>query len=319
MSVRSPEPPPVVEHAPADVPPGAPADAPPRAVIVRRRAWFSWIWLVPIGALVAAAVLGYQAYAARGPVVTVVLAAGDGIGEGDPVTYRDVQVGRVRGVALAEGLTRVAVTIEFNPDAAGLAVEGTKFWIVRPEVSAARISGLDTLLGPRYIAVEPGSGPRADRFVGLARAPVLVPSDTPAADALTLVLQSPHRGSLSVGSPVSYRGIKVGAVTDVQMSYDARAVDISVAIDPSYAALVRSNTKFWKQSGIGADFGWWRGFSVRTGSLESVLAGGIELATPTRAGPPVPNGSKFILHDEPEADWYQWSPALLEPAPPGPG
>ena len=42
--------------------------------------------------------------------------------------------------------------------AAGLAREGSQFWIVEPRVSVGQVTGLDTLLSGSYIQVAPGSG-----------------------------------------------------------------------------------------------------------------------------------------------------------------
>jgi paraquat-inducible protein B len=74
--------------------------------------------------------------------------------------------------------------------------------------------------------------------------------------------------------------------------------------------LIRTNTRFWNVGGIGVDFGLVGGLSVKAESLESVITGGIELATPTRAGERVQNGARFKLEDEAGKDWAEWAPDL---------
>lgn len=290
----------------------APAEGVPVARVVKRRRGVPWVWVVPILAAVAAAALAYQAMAARGPRVVISFQNGDGIEPGDPVTYRDVRVGEVESVELSPDLRSVRVAARLRPEASGVAVEGSRFWIVRPEVSATRITGLETLLGPRYIRVEPGAGPARQEFVGLDQPPRQEQAAPP--DGLVLVLEASRRGSLGVGAPVQFRGIKVGSVVDVGLSEDARFVLVTAVIEPRYATLVRTNTKFWNASGIGLDVGWLSGVTVRAGSVESVLAGGIGFATPDKAGAAVAPGTRFVLHPEPKDDWLEWRPLLLPPA-----
>jgi paraquat-inducible protein B len=308
-------------------PPPTPAAAPPlpEAVVRQRGRHISWAWLVPVAALVLAALLAYQAMSGLGRVIQVRFHQGQGIQQNDPVMYRGVQVGKVRSVSLADDLDGVVVAAELRRDADGVAVAGSWFWIVRPEVSLRGVSGLETLLGPRYMEVEPGAKPAPGApvisdFVGLDRAPVAGRGDwrgsglaegTGAEDGgLGLVLEATRLGSLSVGSPVSYRGLRVGSVMSIELGRDGRAVEVVVFVQRQYARLVRSNSRFWSAGGIGVDFGLMGGLTVKAGSLEAVLTGGVEFATPTRAGDRVSNGSRFRLDAEAEKDWLQWSPDL---------
>lgn len=267
-------------------------------------------WIVPIAAVIAAAVLAWQAWSQRGPLVWVEFERGEGIAAGDPVSYRGVRVGDVRAVTLSPDLKRIVVEARLRRDAAGLAVEGSRFWIVRPEISAGRVSGLETLLGPRYLECEPGdtgaSSKAARRFVGIERGPGRAAGD----GALEIVVIAPDRGSLMVDSPVTYRGIMVGAVREIALSPDARGVELRLAVEPAYRALVRNNTRFWNSGGIGVDWGLWRGLSVRAESLQTAVGGGIAFATPSKPGELVGDGARFVLESEPKKEWLDWAPAI---------
>jgi len=98
-------------------------------------------------------------------------------------------------------------------------------------------------------------------------------------------------------------------VVGVELAADAKAVEISVRIEPVYAHLVRDNTRFWNVSGIGLDLGI-GGLKLRAGSLESVLAGGIAFATPLKPGVQVDAGARFELADVPEDAWLKWAPEM---------
>lgn len=281
----------------------------PHAIRAGKPRRWSWAWLAPIAAVVVAGVLFVQAGRERGPTIEVRFNDGQGVKPGDALHYRGVQVGQVRGVTLAEDLSAVVLSIELLRGAQGLAREGARFWIVRPEVSVTRVSGLETLLGPRYVAAEPGSGPPAREFVGLERAP---PERGPEGGRV-LVLRAGHRGSVVAGSAVTYRGMKVGAVRSVEMSRDARHIEVVVVIEPAYAHLPRTNSRFWDAGGIGVDFGLMSGLTMQARSLEAMLAGGVAFATPTRPGDVVADGHGFALDAKPESAWLDWQPDLTPP------
>jgi paraquat-inducible protein B len=262
---------------------GEPLVAPPVAHVRPRR--FSFVWLVPVLALLGVGWFAWdRATRERGPMITITFPSADGIEPGADLRRRGVTVGVVRTVTLGEDLDSVEVTAELAPSAAGLAVEGTAFWIVRPEVSLSGVSGLETLLGPRYIGVKPSSidGAPTDAFIGLDGPPLITTSED--RDALVLSLRSPRASGIGVGAPVLYRDIPVGVVRTVALADDASAVEFSAAIDPAYAILVRDNSRFWVASGVGVDWGLFSGLSVRADSLDALIDGAVAFATPTGPG-----------------------------------
>jgi paraquat-inducible protein B len=266
------------------------------------------MWAVPALALAGVAVFLYvQVTAERGPRVRVTFRDAAGIKPEAEVIYKGLRVGVVRDVRLSESLDTVTVIAELAPHAAGLAAEGSRFWIVQPEVSLDRVSGLDTLLGPRYIAVRPAAaGARpAGRFVGLEG-----PPQPEIGLGFPIRLRGATAGAIAVGSPVLYRGVEVGVVTGVALADDASHIEIDAAIGPRYAPLVRDNTRFWDAGGVGVNFGLFRGLSVRAGSLDAVLRGAIGMATPTRPGQPVEPGAAFDLAATADPSWAAWRPQI---------
>lgn len=181
---------------------------------------------------------------------------------------------------------------------------------MRARVSLGGIAGLDTLIGPRYIALQPGSEeqPAARSFVALADAPVAEPTSD---GSLHLVLRSDRLGTLSPGNPVFYREIRVGTVRDATLTDDSTAVLINIEIEPRYAPLIRTNTRFWRSGGVGFDFGLFSGLNVQADSLEAALSASVSLATPEkRTGDRVGPGVEFELADSVDEDWLKWSPRI---------
>lgn len=291
--------------------PNQPAEPIPTATIRRRRV--SFFWLVPVVAL---GIVGYlvwsQVMRDRGPMITIVFTDAGGIEPGSEIIHRGVTVGVVRDLTLAPGLESVSVSAELRPDAAGLAVQGTRFWVVRPEVSLERIAGLETLVGPQYIALQPGDpgAARADSFTGLDAPPRIAPADE---RALRLTLRTDRLGNLAPGSPVRYREVRVGVVRHAVLSDDATGVLVTVDIEPRYAVLIHEHTRFWRTGGVGVDFGLFRGLSVEADSLDALLQASISLATPereSRRGERASSGDLFELSDAPESDWLEWTPVI---------
>ena len=112
---------------------------------------------------------------------------------------------------------------------------------------------------------------------------------------------------------VSYREVPVGKVVDFELGPTSDRVLIHVLIEPRYAPLVRSGSRFWNASGIGVDAGLFKGVKVRTESLEALLEGGIAFATPNNPemGGPAQPGQTFALFDEPQDVWMQWAPKIV--------
>lgn len=287
---------------------GAPSAAPPFARVRPRR--FSFVWLVPVLALLGIGWFAWrEATRERGPMISIAFSSADGIKPGAEIRHRGVTVGVVRTVALAGAMDSVEITAELAPSAAGLAAEGTRFWIVRPEVSLSRVAGLETLLGPRYIGVLPSAaGEPADSFVGLASPPLIDRAED--LDALTLVLRSPRASRIAPGTPVLFRDLPVGVVRTVRLADDASEVEFGAAIDPAFAILVRDNSRFWVASGVGVDWGLFSGLTVRADSLDALIDGAIAFSTPTRLGDRVGNGASFDVAPDPESKWLEWAPEI---------
>jgi paraquat-inducible protein B len=269
------------------------SDPTPQARIKQgRRFGFSFIWLAPV---IAAAVGGFLFYKSEidvGPTITITFEDGARISTKAKVVYRGVEVGAAQSVALDASLGHVNVTVQLDKTATALAREGSQFWLVEPRVSIEEISGLNTLMSGSYIQVAPGSGKPMRRFVGLSKPPLVAAGQKD----LPLLLEADDAGSLPVGAPVSYRGMKVGVITGVTLPDDGSRVQIGVAIDAGYAALVRSNTLFWRASGLHARLNLLDP-TLDIGSLASLIQGGISFATPPGADEAASAHAVFELLD----------------------
>jgi paraquat-inducible protein B len=262
--------------------------------------------LIPAATLFFALWVGWQAWRNRGVEVTISFAQGHGILAGDAVKFRGIAVGDVRDVGLGPDAASVILRVSLRPEAAELAREGTRFWLVRPELGLQRVSGLDTIIGARYVALWPGDGAPARHFVGLDDEPVV---DVRSPGDLQIVIEAPRRGSLSPGSPLNFRQVQIGAVESIALSRDGTMVEIRVLVLSPFAHLVRDNSVFWDTGGIEVGFGL-KGLTAAVESPAALLRGGLSVATPNAPGPAVVEGSRFLLAERFDDDWLKWRPAL---------
>jgi len=244
----------------------------------------------------------------RGTSIEIRLDRGDGLGAGTPIRYKGLEVGEVDSVTLSDDLGHVVLRARITAAESRIARAGTQFWVVRPELGLMRTANLDTLVSGLYLEVAPGKpGAVAQaRFVGQEREP------QKAGEGLTLVLSAARLGSIKPGNAVTYREVKVGEVTGYELGQTADRVLIRVLIEPRYAALVHTGSRFWETSGFGVDFSLFKGASLRTDSLESLIEGGVAFATPDgeQMGRSALPGQTFALFKEPQEEWFGWAPKI---------
>lgn len=280
------------------------ASAPPLAS-TRPARGVSPVWIVPLLALIVAAVLVLRDWLSHGPRYEVVVPSADGIEPTrTPVKCAGVVIGRVAEVTLAPDGRQPVAVIELEPWARRLLHADARFWIERPEISLQGIRGLGTIASGPFLVVEPGrNGSPPVRFEALARAPIAQ------ADGLVVQLKSSRLRALRRGSPVLFRDMPVGQVIDLALANDAKSATVTIRIEPRFAPLIREGTKFWNASGFSLDLGI-TGLSTQVESLESVLVGGVSFATPDPPGEPPKPDAIFDLAEKPEARWLGWAPSI---------
>ncbi|WP_417707227.1 MlaD family protein [Pseudomonas sp.] len=246
-----------------------------------------------------------------GQQISIRVSNGDGLQPGTAIRYKGLEVGKVESMSLTDDLQGVVLGARITQAAERIVREGTQFWVVKPELSLTRAANLGTLVSGQYLEVQPSTqnGARRTEFTALASPP----NQAVREEGLRLVLSAPRRGSIKPGVIVSYREVPVGKVVDFELGPTSDRVLIHVLIEPRYAPLVRSGSRFWNASGIGVDAGLFKGVKVRTESLEALLEGGIAFATPNNPemGGPAQPGQTFALFDEPQDVWMQWAPKIV--------
>ena len=265
--------------------------------VLRERKRLSAVWIVPIVAVALGAWMVIHTYVMRGPEIAINFTSAEGVEVGKTkVRIRSVELGVVESVELTDKFDGVTIRARLDGEASPLLREDTLFWVVRPRLGPSGISGLGTLLSGAYIELSPGAGKKGRRsFKGLDDVPVTPPT----APGLHVVLTGEKASSLNPGNPVLYRGYTVGRVESAVLDPQTGHGRYDLFIEAPYDSLVSSSTRFWNSSGVSVDMGA-NGFSVKTESLEALIAGGVAFDLPAHGKPgrPVEPFSEFVLHPD---------------------
>jgi paraquat-inducible protein B len=270
---------------------------------------FPLIWVVPLLALAIGGWMMGRDLLNRGPEITIDFADGSGVEAGKTtLLYLGIPAGTVKSVAYKPGLAGVTLTVRLEKSAKSLAVQGSQFWIVHPEIGFSGIKGLETLVSGVRLNVTPGSGAPTREFRGLDKAP---PPDV-VDEGRAFILQSDRLGSLTTGAPVFYRELKVGSVEASRLSPDSTSVLVRIHLDAPYVDLVRTNSKFWNTGGFSFKVSLFGGAQLKDTSLESLVSGGVAFATPDTQplAPVAPAGTQFGLASEADPEWGKWKPNI---------
>ncbi|MEI8292517.1 MAG: MlaD family protein [bacterium] len=207
-----------------------------------RKRGVAWVWIFPILAAAATAWFLWTDYQSMGPEIQIIFDEVPGIQAGKtPLLYRGVDAGMVTAVQLDESLNKVVVKVRLKKFATGLASTETKFWVEKPVITLAELTGLESIIqGNSIRAGNPGGAP-ATRFTGLPNPPLmpLLPG------AFTVRLRGAEIPFLNRGTPVYYRGVKVGLVRE-KIIDEAGVPELRLMIEEAYRNTLRTTSRFWR-------------------------------------------------------------------------
>ncbi len=260
---------------------------------VRPGARFNKVWIIPIVALLLGLWLVKRNHDERGELVIIRFENADGIKEGKTeVKCRNVNIGMVENIRLTDDL-EVDVEVRVKPTHLHLIRKDSRFWVEKPRIQGATISGLGTLVSGAFLQLDPGIGEEGVRKFNGLETPPLTPRTV---EGLRLTLTAEQPGSIGIGSGIYFNENLIGRVESRIFNMDTRTVQFGVFIEQKYSDLITDNSLFWQSSGIslhiGAD-----GFDLELPSLDSLVAGRISVGVPAGlpAGRPLPDDSLLAL------------------------
>lgn len=259
----------------------------------------SWspVWIIPLATLFFGGWVLFYHFSHQGPQVILVTENAEGIEAGKTVIKnRSIEVGLVESAELTDDLRHVEIKARLHTGMEKLLHGNSVFWVVKPQIGREGVSGLGTLLSGAYIELKPGSQGELPDHYALLDAPPLAPSD---AKGIRILLDSSKAGQLSAGSPVLFRGFRVGTVETSQFNAEKRTMNYQLFISAPYDRLVTTNARFWKDSGIAVDMSA-SGMRVEMGSLTTLFSGGVSFDVPDgwALGQVASNKATYHLYDD---------------------
>jgi len=249
----------------------------------------------------------YQEAQKFGKTITLTASGDVSISVGTNIKYQSVNVGEVVAVKPSFTSDKITITARIKPEySKNIATKGSVFWVEQTKVSLTKgVENLENLLS-KSIEVKPGNG---EPFYSFPLSELPYKKST-----ISFTLQSEEKGSISVGTPILFRGMDVGRVTRVQLGNLADRIISTIEIEPQYSYLIRQNTVFWNVSGVDVSIGL-TGADIKAGTFDSLVRGGITFATPEQKQlmPKAKAGQSFYLYPRAEEDWKKWRTPIPKP------
>ncbi|MGB6136099.1 MAG: MlaD family protein [Shewanella sp.] len=242
-------------------------------------------------------------------VIELILPVSAKITANAAIRYQGHQVGEISQVKLNPALTTLnAKAYLYGDYAERFSRDDSEFFVVEAQISLAGIQAPDTLITGPYIGVIPGNNTSTtNQFTALnhARLDANVP-----ADAVRFQLVDSQLGSIKVGTPLFFRGINVGQIDGYQLADSGIDITLYAHVKAQYRHLVNQSSQFWDASGIKLDVGLFSGAQLEAQSLETILAGGIAIATQdvTNDTNRLTANDRIKLQHKMLAEWTEWQP-----------
>src|SRR5215469_13101169 len=135
---------------------GPPSSSVPESrAVPRRRTRLSLVWFIPIVAAIVGAWVAVTRVLSEGPKITIVMKSAEGLEAGKTkIHYNGVDIGTIATIELSKAHEHVILTAQMAPKTEDFLLADTKFWVVRPRISGANVTGLGTLISGAYIGME---------------------------------------------------------------------------------------------------------------------------------------------------------------------
>lgn len=252
--------------------------------------WSLWVWIVPALAVLFAGYLVVRYGVFGGGDITVRFADARGLDRYSPVRFRGAKVGTVQKITIDKNLQQVVVRISMDASMKHALTKGTRFWIVEPGLEGG---GLGGLLSGTYVGIAPGQGATTSEFVGQEYAPLLTPPEA----GKTFLLEAHGLGSISVGSPIMYQGMRAGRILGSEFDDRHGVTYVHAFVVKRFTGDVRQSTRFWRGGGLSFSLSG-AGVTAGGGGISSLLVPPIAFYTPeVLPGPEVADGTHFDLYD----------------------
>lgn len=204
------------------------------------------------------------------------------------IKYKGWEIGKIVQLDYDPNTALFTAIAEINPTAQTLLKADSYFWLVKPSISLQGVKDLSNLILGDHIELKSGHQETLARRFTLHSTPPPLDFSEP---GIFITLSAKSLPSISVGTPLLYRQIKVGEVRKIALK-DKQLV-ATLHLPEEYQHLVNSESKFWNISGLELQASF-SGVKIKSPSLMSLLQGGINLYS--GSGKAIENLTEFPLY-----------------------
>jgi paraquat-inducible protein B len=255
-----------------------------------RKSGVLWVWIFPIIAAVATGWFFWTDYKSMGPEISITFDEVPGIQAGKtPLVYRGIDAGIVSAVELDKDLKKVLVKVRLKEFAAGLASKQTDFWVEKPVITLAELTGLESIIQGNSIRARSPGGNFETQFIGLAEPPLmpLLPGD------FTIRLTGSHVPFLNRGTPVYHRGVRVGLVREKFIN-EKGMPELCLMIEQAYTSTLRTTSRFWRLPATSVQLGE-HGLKLDVEGVDALVQGALAFDHFDRSGMELSDGALMEL------------------------
>lgn len=255
-----------------------------------RKRSVAWVLIFPLIAAATTAWFLWTDYKSLGPEIEISFDEVPGIQPGKtPLVYRGIDAGMVTAVELDKDLNKVLVKVRLKEFAAGLASKDTDFWVEKPVITLAELTGLESIIQGNSIRARNPGGPPEKSFIGLPEPPLmpLLPG------AFTVRLKGAQIPFLNRGTPVYHRGVKVGLVREKMIDADGMP-ELRLMIEQAYRNTIRTTSRFWRLPATTMKMGQ-HGFKLDVEGVDALVQGALAFDHFDRPGMEISNDALLEL------------------------
>jgi len=255
-----------------------------------RKRSVAWVWIFPLIAAAATGWFLWNDYKSLGPEIQITFDEVPGIqASKTPLVYRGVDAGMVSAVELDKDLKKVVVKVRLKNFAAGLATAKTDFWVEKPVITLAELTGLESIIqGNSIRARNPGGEPETN-FIGLPEPPLmpLLPG------SFTVRLKGAQIPFLNRVTSVYHRGVNVGLVREKLIDENGLP-ELRIMIEQAYRGTLRTTSRFWRLSATSMKMGQ-HGFKLDVEGVDALVQGALAFDHFERDGMEISNDALLEL------------------------
>lgn len=194
--------------------------------------------------------------------------------QGAGILFKGHGIGRITDIKYSTDKKQFVANAVINPQFSDMITEGAQFWLEKTSISFSNIANLSNIITGDYIAFSPA--PSAAGSAKKTRQFAVQEIHPKNAAALPLRLLAEDASGLNAGDPISYQGIKIGEISQLNLTDNGQFIETTIYINHQYQYLINKNSQFYLLSGVNFKTSL-KGMEIQTAPLENIISGGIGL------------------------------------------